>query len=120
MNKTVVYIAGPYRAKTEREVMLNIRRAESIALAVWQAGMVALCPHMNTAFFGGACDDATWLAGDLELLRRCDAVLLVPGWEESSGTIAEIEFARQHGIPVFRKSFQLGRWHAKRKAGQTS
>lgn len=44
--------------------------------------------------------DRFWLEGTLELLRRCDAVLLVPGWEKSSGTRAEIEEAERLGIPV--------------------
>ena len=42
-----------------------------------------------------------WLEGDLEMLRRCDAVLVVPGWEKSSGTRAEIAEANACGIPVF-------------------
>ena len=64
-------------------------------------GFVALCPHQNTAFFGGACEDEVWLKGDLELISRCDAVCLVWGWQRSEGTRAEIEFAKSKGIPVF-------------------
>lgn len=97
----VVYIAGPYRAKNEWNVVCNIRAAERLALEVWRAGAVALCPHKNTALFGGAADDSVWLKGDLELLRRCDAVILTEDWLESSGTIDEVIFAIEHSIPVF-------------------
>lgn len=99
--KKLVYIAGPYRAATERAVVENIRNAEAVALMVWQAGHYALCPHMNTALFGGACPDEVWLAGDLEMLRRCDAVVVCPGWHASSGTKAEVAEAKARGIPVF-------------------
>lgn len=71
----LVYIAGPYRAPTEWEVLGNIRRAEEVALRVWKAGAACICPHKNTAFFGGAAPDDVWLTGDLEMVRRCDAVV---------------------------------------------
>ena len=106
----VIYIAGPFRAPSFWGIVQHIRRAEAVALSVWQAGMVALCPHLNTANFDGAADDARWLAGDLELLRRSDAVLLVEGWPSSTGAKAEVEEARAHGIPVFETLSMLEAW----------
>jgi len=106
----VVYIAGPHRAANEWGVNLNIRAAEEAALAVWRLGEIALCPHKNTAFFGGAADDSLWLAGDLMLLARSDAVLLVDGWENSSGTIEEVLFAIEHRIPVFTSINSVAVW----------
>lgn len=97
----LIYIAGPFRADNAWEVEQNIRRAEGIALRVWRAGFAALCPHTNTRFFQGAAEDKVWLEGDLEMLRRCDAMVLVPNWESSSGTRAEVEFAAVYGIPAF-------------------
>lgn len=98
----VIYIAGPYRNKSEYEVGENIRVAGWYSLHVWELGGVALCPHKNTAFFGGAYNipDDTWLKGDLELLNRCDAVYVTSNWSESSGATAEVEFAKNHNIPV--------------------
>jgi hypothetical protein len=52
-------------------------------------------------YLSGAAPDEVWLEGDLELMRRCDAVLLVPGWKQSSGTVAEVTEARRMGLPVF-------------------
>lgn len=106
----VVYIAGPYRSKDEWGVTLNIRAAEDLALRVWRMGAVALCPHKNTAYFGGAAEDEIWLDGDLELITRCDAVVLVPGWEKSIGTINEVLHAIQRDVPVFEYSFNLSNW----------
>jgi nucleoside 2-deoxyribosyltransferase len=79
----------------------NIRRAETLALEVWKLGAACLCPHTNTRFFQNAAPDKSFLDGDLELLRRCDAVLLTLDWERSRGARAEVEFAQQLKIPVF-------------------
>ena len=98
----VIYVAGPYRAETPLKTLHNIRRAEAVALQIWQAGHVALTPHMNTRLFDGECPDEMWLAGGLELLRRCDAVMLVPGWENSAGTLIEIEEARRLGMGIYK------------------
>lgn len=97
----VVYIAGKYRAPTPWGVEQNIRAAEEVGARVIQAGHMPLIPHANTRHMEGLADDAFFLAGTMELLRRCDAVLLVPGWESSVGTRAEVIEANRLGLPVF-------------------
>ncbi len=64
-----------------------LRTLEMAAVFVWQHGAAALCPHKNTALFGGVpgCPDQVWLEGDCEMLLRCDAVFAIPGWRDSSG-----------------------------------
>jgi nucleoside 2-deoxyribosyltransferase len=103
----VVYIAGPFRGKNHFVIAENIRNAERLALAVWQLGAAALCPHANTAHFQDAAPDDVWLTGDLELLRRCDAVLMTPDWERSEGARIERRFAMDAGIPVFHTLIEL-------------
>jgi len=108
----LIYIAGPYRAKGEWQVVENIRRAEAIALEVWRLGAACICPHKNTAFFNGSLPDQVWLDGDLEIVRRCDAILCAPGWERSVGSLGEIALARQLGLPVFNSTVELKEWLA--------
>lgn len=103
----VIYIAGPYRANTERGTVENIRAAEAVAIKVWKAGYIALTPHLNTRLFGGICSDEVWLEGALELMSRCDGMVLVPGWELSGGTITEIQEAKNMNIPVFTNVEEL-------------
>lgn len=97
----VVYIAGKYRGRTPWEVEQNIRAAEDVAASVWAMGMVAMCPHANSRHMEGVATDEHFLAGTLELLRRCDAVLLVPNWRDSVGAKAEVAEAKRLGLPVF-------------------
>lgn len=97
----VIYIAGPFRGKSHYEIHQNICRAEALALEVWRAGHAAICPHLNTAHFHGAADDSVWLEGDLEIMKRCDAVLMTPDWKRSAGAAAEKQEAEKAGIPVF-------------------
>lgn len=109
----VVYVAGPFRGRNAWEIEENIRRAERLALEVWRLGCACLCPHTNTRFFQGAAPDALWLNGDLELLKRCDAVILTEDWERSSGARAEVDLALSRGIRVFRTIEDLRRWEGR-------
>jgi len=90
----VAYIAGPYRSATPRGIVENIRRAEAVALKYWRRGYAVICPHLNTALFDGAADDTCWLEGDLEILARCDTIVMMKGWEKSQGASEELQHAQ--------------------------
>jgi hypothetical protein len=106
----VVYVAGRFRADSHWGIVKNVRAAEALALEVWRLGAAALTPHMNTANFQGALPDQVWTDGTLALLEKCDAVVLVPGWEDSQGTRGEVRRAIDLGIPVFYELFGLESW----------
>ena len=106
----VVYIAGPYRAPTPWQVLAHVRAAQEAALAVWKMGAVALCPHSNTGLFDGECPDEVWLQGDLELLRRCDAVLMIGAWAQSQGALGERRLAEALELPIFYDTVALRGW----------
>lgn len=99
----VAYVAGPYRAKTIYEITQNIERAKRLAVKLWKKGYAVICPHANSALMDGACDDAVFLDGGLELLRRSDFVVLLDGWKESAGTFKEVELAHELDIPVYHE-----------------
>lgn len=106
----LVYIAGPYRAATEHGVAENIRAAEMLAIRVWELGAACICPHKNTSFMGGVVPDQVFLDGDIEILKRCDAVLLTEDWHRSVGARGEVMAARNSGKPVFDNLDDLERW----------
>jgi hypothetical protein len=105
----VVYIAGPLRGATAWDVEQNIRRAEEVAVRVARAGGIPICPHANTRFINSQQTDEFWLEGDLEILRRCDGLVVVEGWENSAGTLGEIACAQAEDIPFI---FYSGDWDA--------
>lgn len=96
----VVYVAGPYRAATPFQIQKNIREAAEIALKYWKLGFAVICPHTNTALFDGEAPDEVWLTGDLELIRRCDVVVMTPRWKASVGAIAEHSLAEELGKEI--------------------
>ena len=99
----IIYIAGKYRAKHPYLVQENIDKAKELAKQVWAAGHAAICPHLNSINFEGLNTEQHFIDGTLELMRRCDAVLLVPGWKLSEGTLGEIKEAKRLEIPVFKE-----------------
>ena len=102
----VIYIAGKYRAKTEWQLIENIRAAESAARRLWSEGWACICPHKNTSHFGGLFPDEekdyrTWIEGDLEILRRCDAIYMLKNWQTSNGAKKELQLALLLGLEIY-------------------
>lgn len=108
----LVYVAGRFSAPTRAGVEANIAKAVDVALSVATAGAFPVTPHANTAHpdFEKLQPYEFWIDGTLELLRRCDAVLMVPGWEESRGARGEREEAQRLGKPVFDTLGDFWRW----------
>lgn len=107
----VVYVAGRFSAPDQWQRARNVRAAENLAFAVAEAGAMPLNPLANTCnFYGTLSEDNLWYPGTLELLRRCDAIILVPGWEGSKGVTAEIAEAKRLDIPVFERVEGLKTW----------
>jgi hypothetical protein len=100
----LIYIAGPFNGDDKvHDVHANINVASKIALECWKKGWAVICPHKNTAGFQHYHDmpHELWMAGDIEMISRCDAVLMVPDWLRSPGACEEFDFAMSKHIPVF-------------------
>ncbi len=115
----VIYTAGPIR---KGNIWENVAQADDAMLALMMAGFSVINP-MLSCWAGAASDEnleaircgcrphplahggfrklgaEPWLTMDLELVKRSDAVLRLPG--ESSGADGEVAHARSLGIPVF-------------------
>jgi hypothetical protein len=112
----VIYVAGAYRAKSEFEVLRNIRDAESLAVKIWRTGNACICPHKNTAFLGGAVPDEVWLQGAVLMVLRSDAVVCVDNWRNSEGATREVTAAEENGIPVFERFEDFELWQSQNTA----
>ena len=100
----LLYIAGPFNHEdTIHGIARNIIAASEVALEAARKGWMPLCPHKNTSDFQHATDipASFWYEGDIEILKRCDAVLLIPGWEGSFGAMGEAAAAERFGILVY-------------------
>lgn len=98
----VIYVAGPYRASGMNGVLDNIMLARSFARQLWLKGWAVICPHANTFMMDGPdLPSMAFLDGDMEMVSRCDAVFMLPGWEYSEGAIMEENTARVHGLAVY-------------------
>lgn len=103
----VIYVAGKYRASTDWAIEYNIQLAEKAAIKLWQEGWAVICPHKNTAHFGGVVagnseeDHMCWINGDLEILSRCNAIYMLKNWELSGGARKELALAKQLGLEIY-------------------
>jgi predicted Rossmann-fold nucleotide-binding protein len=101
----LIYVAGPYRAATRDAIAKNIDAARVIGISAAALGWFPVIPHANTAHMEldlPELGDDFWLRGTMAMMERCDAVVLVPGWENSAGTKAEMARADALRIPIFR------------------
>lgn len=95
----LIYIAGPYRGDVEN----NIKKARALAAKCYLKGHNCITPHLNSAYMDldTGLGDEFWLNATMELLKKCDAICMVDGWEESVGSVAEFRYAMQNNIPVY-------------------
>lgn len=102
----VIYIAGPFRARTQWGITQNVQRAEKATLKLWKEGWAVVCPHRITERFQGECSDEVFLQGCLELLKRCDAIYMLKDWSTSEGAQEEWRLAREMGIQTIYEADQ--------------
>ena len=92
-----IYVAGPY---TKGDVAINVHNAIKTANDLANLGFAPFVPHF-THFWHMLFPHPYefWCKQDMEWLERCDAIVRLPG--ESSGADAEVERARELGLPVY-------------------
>jgi hypothetical protein len=97
MYKTLVYVAGPYTCGHPLE---NTNKAIDAAEQIAALGYVPFIPHL-THFWEARHhhEYEFWMQQDLTVLRRCDALLRLPG--ESRGADREVAEAELFGIKVY-------------------
>lgn len=106
----MIYVAGPLSG----DVANNVEAARRHAAEIWKMGAYPLVPHLNSpvSLFADitTIKESDIYLADLEILRRCDAVFLLPRWEASRGANYEHAWAKHHAVPVFESLSVLEAW----------
>ncbi len=101
----IVFIAGAYFGDGKKETIeRNIREAEKYQIALANRKIGFFCPHNHTEHFEhkAQTEEQFYYDLDFEFLKRmADAVLALPGWENSNGAKKEIAWAKEHNMTIF-------------------
>lgn len=112
----LIYIASPYtplnKALTHDEATLFRHRryeqvcafaAERMETELNNEFFVPIAhSHPIEQFMNSPKDGEFWLRHDFAILKHCQMlyVYMLEGWADSHGVQAEIDFAKQHNIPI--------------------
>lgn len=100
-----VYVAGPYSADNVLDVLKNIGRGQSVCAELFRLGYSPFCPWHDKDFVirfpEEDFDIEQFYHYSLEWLAVSDCLLLIDGWSGSIGTMKEVMFARERGIPIY-------------------
>ena len=104
--KPILYIAGPYSGG---DVVMNVRTAIQMADVARRRGWLPFCPHLfHLWHIVEPHQWAYWTEMDMEWLELADALYRIRG--ESPGADAEVERAKERGIPVYTEFMPSGRY----------
>jgi hypothetical protein len=98
----LIYISGHYTADTDAGIQANIDAAKVVAERLALRGLHFFCPHLNTYDMHRLpVFPQFWYDLDINILRRCDAIYIMTGWENSKGARWELKVARAIGLKVY-------------------
>lgn len=92
-----IYVAGPYGRRnglTEPECKHNVDKAIDVARALILRGHIPLVPHLYHYVHVGweeTLNEDGWWGVCASWLEDCDALYLLPGWDQSIGTLRELQ-----------------------------
>lgn len=99
----LIYICSPYRAQDTETLNRNIEYAKCLTRDVLLQGDCPATPHL---YMTQCLDEEneqerkTGLTAGMEILRRCDEVVVGKKYGISEGMSAEIRFAEENDIPI--------------------
>lgn len=102
----MLYLSSPYHHPDKVIMHKRFHQVCQATAQFMKKGVVVYSPiahnHYIACNFNLPRDWAFWEKFDLEILKRCSTfcVLQLPGWDESTGIKAEMEFAGSLGLSI--------------------
>lgn len=105
-HSVMCYVSGAISPTKEcPDVEKNIEDAWVVGKRLWLKGYTAIIPHLNTKFtmeeagnYNGLYDSL--IAGDCEIIKRCDFIYMMRNFRYSRGALLELAFAIKNNIPA--------------------
>ena len=73
-----------------------------MATMLWNKGYSVYCPHLNCDKFEAAQIKQSEIdEGNLEILTRCDYLIMLEGWNSSTSAILEVKKAQSAIVPMY-------------------
>lgn len=94
------YLAGPMSGYPD----FNFPAFESAQSALAECGVSVESPHTLDGQESGLTGDALWksmMRSALEMLLKCDGIILLKGWTDSRGALVEYNIAAALKMPVY-------------------
>ena len=100
----MIYLAGPYSHPTPEGREANYRAHADVAVKMLLVGLHPYSPiahwHMVATTHDLPTDAGFWREHNRVMLAHSRELWVLPGYENSEGTKAEIEAAEQYKVPV--------------------
>ena len=106
MKRELVYLAAPYSNPDPSVVQARYEAVNRVAGGLMREGLVVFSPishsHPIDATFEKPEGWDFWKVQDFGILELCERLLVLPlpGWRDSVGVNAEIDYAESLNIPV--------------------
>ena len=101
-----IYVAGPYSDSDIIQILTNMRNGIRMCIEVLKRGFSPFCPWLDYLFSlmlypGEQLTVNDYYQYSMAWLEASDAMLVLPEYENSKGTKAEIARAKELCIPVY-------------------
>lgn len=107
----LVFVSGRYSAPDQAGILANAKVCSDLAVEVAAAGAMPIVPNLFTdPKFMQVQDYAFWIEATRAALIRCDAIIFIHNFRDSSGARGEEAFAREKGIHRFYNIAALTAW----------
>lgn len=101
MKGVLVYISGPISPKNGRLIEDNVVAGLEMLLDLTKRGIPAFSPQIQAIYPSAhMVPYATWMEYDFAVIDFCTHMLMLYGWQKSTGACQEKEYADDKGIPV--------------------